>query len=728
MELFVNRQAVAFEDGDDILTALARTGRVPAGCLCMAGDCPNCLATVDGVAYVRMCQTQATEGMSVEPFPVSLYPEMPPGSQRDEVARRIRHVDSVVVGGGSSGRAEADRLRREGLVVEMLDVAFGSEALAVYPGPEVVARCGQEIVRYFADEIVVATGAAHVQPVVPGAHLTGILTRPAASRLASAGVDLGRVVAVGPPPDDVECESVTGTLVRFDGRQRVHAVVVEDSAGVRTRRECDTVTVDLGTYPRDVLARMGVPGEVRAIGGAASSPTIPPCPDEGVICPCSEVTVGDLDFVWDRGFHELELIKRATLAGTGSCQGGVCAPYLRSFVAERGGSLQPSFTARPLARQMTMGEAAAGVHLPSIHRTGLDSVHRSLGARMDRVGGWWRPWTYGDPDGEYHAVRERVSLGDVGTLGKMLVRGPDAVEFLEYLYPCRVGDLAAGRSRYALLLAESGGLLDDGLISRLDDSTFALTFTSGGASFAEAWVRDWARGSQADVRIMDRTHSLGAINVTGPHASELLDRAGLSEALRFMRHTEAVIAGVPCRIFRLSFTGEVSYELHHPYPRSEELWSELMRLGADLGVRPHGLLTLQTLRLEKGHVIVGMDTEPDSTPRRLDMEWAVRMEKGDFVGRQALERTGRLPLDRRLVGLTMDPPVPVDGSPIGHPDGFQAGYVTSAAWSHVLDTVVMLGWVDLIGGEVPDTVVIDGRVASHAPHPFYDPEGARARA
>src|SRR5690606_34786741 len=126
-------------------------------------------------------------------------------------------------------------------------------------------------------------------------------------------------------------------------------------------------------------------------------------------------------------------------------------------------------------------------------------------------------------------VRERVSLCDVGTLGKMLVRGPDAAEFLEFLYPGRIADLRPGRSRYALLLAESGAVFDDGLVSRVDEDTFALTFTSGGAGVAEAWVRDWAAGTGRDVRIMDRTHSLGAINVTGPKATDLMQRAGLDE-------------------------------------------------------------------------------------------------------------------------------------------------------------------------------------------------------
>lgn len=682
----------------------------------MAGDCPNCLATIDGVPYVRMCQTEAKEALRVRTFRPTDPPPIPDERSADSPTRRNRHVDVVVVGAGTSGTGEAERLISTGHEVVALETKNGQEVLAVYPGPEVIARCDGEIWRYHAHEVVVATGAAEIQPVVPGSHLAGVLTPGAATILGDAGVDLGTVVTAG------------SDVVRFEGKTRVEAVITRHADGNEVRHDCDTAVVSLGRYPRDILARMARPGEARTIGGAALRPDLPALPEAGTVCPCSEVEVADLDFVWSRGFQELELIKRATLAGTGTCQGGVCGPYLQAFVAERATASQSAFTARPLSRQMTLGEAAAGFRFPPVHRTGLDEVHRQLGARMDRIGGWWRPWKYPDPEAEYRAVREAVSLGDVSTLGKMLVRGPDAVALLEHVYPCRAADLDPGRSRYALVLAESGGVLDDGLISRLDEQTFALTFTSGGASFAEAWMRDWAHGLDAEVRIMDRTHSLGAINVTGPLASELLARAGLSEPLRFMRHAEAVVGGVLCRVFRLSFTGEVSYELHHPVSKSVPLWAELTRLGSDLGIGPHGICTLQTLRLEKGHVIVGMDTEPDSTPRRLGMEWAVRMDKPDFVGRAALERTNRLRLDRKLVGLTMDGPAPVDGTPVSFEDGGTAGYVTSAAWSPALRKVVMLAWVDLVDDAVPDTVVVDGRVAFHTPHPFYDPDGNRAKA
>ncbi|HVR32435.1 MAG TPA: glycine cleavage T C-terminal barrel domain-containing protein [Acidimicrobiia bacterium] len=724
--LGIDGAPVPFVAGDSVLVALSRSGTLPAGCLCNAGDCPNCLATIDGIPHQRMCRTIASSAMTVITTPVDVHPPLPNQRSGHRSGHRNVHVDSVVIGGGASGNAEANRLRAAGRSVSVLDAQDGSEALAVYRGPVVLARVDGEILRFHCDDVVVATGAAEIHPVVPGSGLAGVVTKRAAAQFAAAGVDLGVVVAIGSAPDGVDSRLVEGRLIAIEGHGRVRAALVETDGSVQ-RFECDTVAVDLGTYPRNLLARMVEDGSVRAVGGAAGDPTLPECPPAGTICPCSGVTLADLDFVWERGFDQIELLKRATLAGTGTCQGVVCTPYLRSFILDRGGELQPTFTARPLARQLNIGEAAAGFRLPPIQRTGLDSVHAGLGARMDRIGGWFRPWVYPDTDREYWAVRQAVSLCDVGTLGKMIVQGPDSVAFLERIYPCRIADIRPGRSRYALVLAESGGLMDDGLISRVDDATFHLSFTSGGASHAEAWVRDWATAFDADVRIMDRTHSLGAINVSGPRASELVARAGLGEPMSFMGHRPAEIAGVPCHVYRLSFTGETSYELHHPVRHSVDLWQRLMELGSELGIAPHGLQTLQTLRLEKGHIIIGMDTEPDSTPRRLGMDWAVKMDKADFVGRAALSRLAAMPLAKKLVGLIVDGESPVDGTPV-YRDGEIAGYVTSAAWSPVLGVSVMLAWVDLVDGAVPATVIVGGSEARHVPTPFYDPGGDRARA
>src|SRR4029453_14097701 len=181
---------------------------------------------------------------------------------------------------------------------------------------------------------------------------------------------------------------------------------------------------------------------------------------------------------------------------------------------------------------------------------------------------------------------------------------------------------------------------------------------------AEGAVPDGVETWGLRVHVMDRTMSLAAINVTGPRAKELLARAGLTEPPLYLGHAHADVAGVPCHVMRLSFTGEASFELHHAIDRSVELWRALLALGADMDVVPHGLRALFGLRLQKGHVIVGRDTELDTTPARLGMDWAVRMEKPFFIGRASLERTAKRPQTPRGGGFTMDGEAPVEGSPI----------------------------------------------------------------
>ena len=733
---------VSFADGDSVAVAVVRVGEHPAhgGTLCLAGDCGNCVAVVDGTAWVRTCQVAARPGMVVDrhravgapsAFPTALS-ETGSLAGLTELAIVHEHVELVVIGAGDSGQTAA---RDRDAVV--LDARDGNEVVGIYAGPTVIVRTQTGMRHVHAREVVVATGAAELHPVCLGNDLRGIVTVRAAEALWAAGVDLGRCVSVGDvrpilPNLDIWCDPDDGRLVRINGTDGwVSSVVVDSGEGERTI-ECRTVVVGLGFSSRDVLARMAPSGDVRAVGPAAAAYPLPPAPTEGLACPCSKVLVEDWHGVWDRGFRELELMKRASLTGTGTCQGSVCVPHLRAFISAQTNEVPAPFTARPAARQITLGEASADVNIAAFRRTALHEEHRKLGGLMDRFAGWWRPWHYGDHLSEYWAVREGVSLGDVGTLGKMIVSGPDVVEFLERLYPNHVHDIKPGRSRYVLVLNERGHLMDDGMIVRESDNRFVLTFTSGGASNAEMWVRDWLETWQYKVHVMDRTASLGAINVTGPYARLLLERVGLADPPKFLQHVKADVAGVPCHVMRLSFTGEASFELHHPADRSVELWQALMEVGRDLGIKPHGLQALQALRLEKGHVIIGMDSEMDSTPRRLGMEWAVKMDKPDFLGRDALVRTLALPDNRVLRGFTMASsdatgaplPAPIDGTPIWY-DGSVIGNVTSSFASPVLGHSVMLGW--LKQRPFPEVVTIDGRPATVAHPPFYDPEGRRAR-
>ncbi len=732
MRLIVDGKPISFDEGDNLLIAMLKADEHPTGggCLCMGGDCSHCLATVDGVSYVRTCQVKARPGMVIERHPDDGYPPLPLDDDVDiEVHAHNKFCDVVVIGTGESGTAEIVKAQSAGKSVISLDTKDGQEAVGIYDGPLVIARTSEGMWHINVnDEVVVATGTAEIHPVAPGSHLAGIVTSRAATELAHGGVSLGKVVAIGTPPVNVETEPVEGEIVRFEGDSKVEAVVVKNEAGEETRIACDTVSVGLGYHPRNALYRMGNGLPVRVVGDAALESDIPKCPAAGIVCPCSHVSVDDLNYTWDSGFQEMELVKRSTLAGTGTCQGSVCLPYLRSFLLDKGKELQPSFTARPVTKQLTMGEIAAGAHHHPTMRTALDGEHRALGAQMERSGGWWRPWTYGNSMEEYWAVREGVSIMDVSTLGKMIIQGPDVLPLLERLYPTQVATIKNGRSRYVLLLNERGYIMDDGLICKDSDNQYYLTFTSGGSSHSEMWVRDWSSSWGYDVRMLNVTSTFGAINLTGPLSNKLLAKAGVTEPPKFIRHKNVTIAGVECRILRLSFTGELSYELHYPVEDSVKLWRALMEMGQEFGIKPHGLETLLTLRLEKGHIIVGQDTDFDTTARRAHHDWMVNLKKEEaFIGRHSVIRTNRIELDKMLVGFEMDGEPPIEGAVVWHNDEY-AGYITSTGYSHVLGKAVMMGWLYYMDGELPEKVTIDDRPAMRVPTPFYDKEATRARA
>ncbi|MBI3648870.1 MAG: aminomethyl transferase family protein [Actinobacteria bacterium] len=363
-------------------------------------------------------------------------------------------------------------------------------------------------------------------------------------------------------------------------------------------------------------------------------------------------------------------------------------------------------------------------------RTALHETHARLGAKLDRSGGWIRPYHYGDPAEEYRAVRERVSLMDVGTLGKFLIAGRDAGRLVDRVFPCRVEDLRPGSSRYVLALDEAGYVMDDGLLCALEGGRYYATSTSGGADRMEAWLRNWADRLELHAHVVNRTAMLGAINVAGPRARELLARLTDDRidpgSLPPSGHREIVVTGVPVRAIRAGFVGELSFELHHPRSRGPQLWDALMRAGADLGIGPHGLDALDVLRLEKGHLYLGQDTLPDDHPAKLGLGWTVAMDKPSFLGKVALERMAALPLERKLVGLRFDGD-PERGAPL-EIAAKVVGRITSCASSPAVGHAIGLGWIRAVDGEFPSTLRSNGVTATVAAIPFYDPEGARLRA
>jgi sarcosine oxidase subunit alpha len=543
-------------------------------------------------------------------------------------------------------------------------------------------------------------------------------------------------------PPTVRSVIVDGRVVAAQGRRALTSVRVTSPEGEETFA-CDALVLSLGLAPRDGLARMTDEPAVSVVGDAAGADAEDPQGEGGYVCLCEDVGVKDLEAAWAEGWHSSEILKRYTTATMGPCQGALCGRHLAAFTRRHEAAPPAAVrtTSRPPARTVRLEDLAGSVSEVIEKRTALHDTHRSLGALLDWSGSWKRPYRYGDAADEYLAVRERVSLMDVSTLGKFLVGGRDATSLVDRVFPTRVRDLEAGRSRYMLALDEAGYVIDDGLICALGIGTeaaieparrgarFYLTSTSGGAAAMEAWLRNWADRWNLHVHVVDQTAMLGAINVAGPRARDLLERLTdddlSSSGLPYPGHGERVIAGVPCRVIRVGFVGELSFELHHPRSRSVELWDGLMHAGEDLGIQPHGLDALDVLRMEKGHIYLGQDTLPDDHPTKLGLGWAVAMDKESFLGKPALERMSAFPAERKLVGLAFDA-TPPRGVPLTA-GGEIIGRVTSCAKSQALGRAIGLGWLRAVDGEFPAVLRAGAVTATVVPTPFYDAEGARLR-
>ena len=317
---------------------------------------------------------------------------------------------------------------------------------------------------------------------------------------------------------------------------------------------------------------------------------------------------------------------------------------IRLMASETGQSLEQvgTTTARPPWHAVPMGVLAGRPFEPA-KRSSIHGRHRDLGATIMWAGDWRRAYDYGDPRGEALAVHEAAGLIDVSTLGKLIVRGPDAGELLDRLYPNRLSNLKPGRIRYGVVTSDAGRIVDDGTVCRLDDDTFYVTTTSSGAGAMYEWFAWWLADWRLRVHLTDVTQGLGAVNLAGPRAREIMaavtDLDCSPEAFTYLDAKRADVAGVPCLILRIGFVGEVGYELHFPAAHGEALWDALLDTGAEHGLRPFGLEPQRILRLQKLHILVGQDTDSESNPYAAAMPWIVKLDKEqDFIGRWALER------------------------------------------------------------------------------------------
>ncbi len=464
----------------------------------------------------------------------------------------------------------------------------------------------------------------------------------------------------------------------------------------------------------------------------------------GLVDFSEDISSKDLVQAAGEGFDSIELMKRYTTATMGPAQGKLETVNAAAVLAEaRDEALAVVGTTvwRPPYSPISLGALAGRIFEP-VRRSALQDWHEANGAAPLLAGQWVRPDHYGDPQAEAANVRTGVGLIDVTPLGKLDLRGPDVPKLLELVYVNRWQKLDVGRVRYGAMVGEDGVVSDDGVTGRLGEEHWLMTTTSSGAGAVWEMLEDWLQTYRPEwkVHVTPVTGGLTSINVAGPRSRALLERlvGGVdlaAEAFPYFHVRQGSVAGVDgCVIWRIGFTGELSYELHVPSGHALHVWEALLASGRDLGVAPFGVEAQRILRLEKGHYIVGQDTDGLTKAPSAGLAGMVRLDKEDTVGlpelRAASERSD-LPV---LVGLQPDDPAVVPAEACQIVDGQRIlGRVTSSRMSPTLGRSVCLAQVDpalSLPGTSVTVLLVDGtRIPAtlQAHHAHLDPEGERQR-
>lgn len=465
------------------------------------------------------------------------------------------------------------------------------------------------------------------------------------------------------------------------------------------------------------------------------------------ICTCIDVTAQDiLDSVAD-GYEHVELIKRYTKFGTGPCQGKLCGFTAAALCAQAMGQPLSEATLTTIRQPIAPVSFSVlrGQHMEPTQITPVHAWHLTHNAKMMVAGTWLRPLHYGDVTAEVRAVREHVGLIDVSTLGKLRFTGAGAAALLNRLYFNRMEDVKVGRVRYGAMGNDEAVILDDGVTARLSEQEWYTTTTTSGAGTMFEYIQWWMQSGWGEgVHCTDLTEAYCAFNLTGPHSRAVLEKLTAVDisntAFPYMAVREIELADVLCRVMRIGFTGELSYEIHVPSGFALHIWEALMEAGQEFDITPFGVEAQRILRLEKAHIIVGQDTDAMTDPIAADMAWAVKMEKPDFLGKRTLERILREGAAQKLVGfkLVRTNIVPEEGLQIVRPNASgkleSIGYLTSCKFSPTLNTVIGLCWLPREIAEqngTPFTIRLQngtGLETAHVHHgAFYDVEGKKLR-
>ncbi|RKT34656.1 sarcosine oxidase subunit alpha [Roseovarius halotolerans] len=472
----------------------------------------------------------------------------------------------------------------------------------------------------------------------------------------------------------------------------------------------------------------------------------------------NDVKVSDVQLAAREGFESVEHAKRYTTLGMATDQGklsninglAILSDALGQPIPQTGTTtFRPPYT--PISLASIAGEARDETFQP-LRKTPMHGWHAENGAYWEPVGAWRRPYCFPKPgesiedavQREVKATRDSLGLLDASTLGKIIVKGPDAGRFLDMLYTNMMSTLKPGRCRYGLMCNENGFLMDDGVVARLDEETFLCHTTTGGAESIHAHMEEWLQTEWWDWKVYTAnvTEQFAQVAVVGPKARKVLEKLTdddiSAEALTFMGWTDVTFGAIRARVFRISFSGELSYEIAVPASQGRAFWDMVLQAGAEFGVTTYGTEALHIMRAEKGFIMIGDETDGTVIPQDLGLDWAISKKKTDFLGKRAQERRHMSdPTRWKLVGLeTLDGATLPDGA-YATAEGNNAngqrnvqGRVTSTYHSPTLGRGIAMGLV-LNGpdrmGEVLEFPKVDGTVmrAKIVEPVFYDKDGEK---
>ncbi|MCW3836956.1 sarcosine oxidase subunit alpha family protein [Sphingomonas canadensis] len=605
-----------------------------------------------------------------------------------------------------------------------------------------------------------ARAAALGIPVCPGARIDGVSGTHAVRAVTIGGRRIAcdlLLSSAGWLPA-IHLHAQTGSRAVFDPARNIF-LPGDPVPGVGSAGACNgSFALDAAVAEGRAAARSPAALPHGTEGGGVSLPG--PDADRGkaFIDLQSDVTTRDIRIAVQEGFHSIEHIKRYTTTGMGVDQGKSSNLAALAIASARLGKPIPEVgltTFRmpytPVSFGMLAG-AARGELFDPLRRTPIDPWAQAQGAVFEPVGNWRRARYFPRAGEDMHAavarecrtVRSTVGLFDASTLGKIEVVGPDAATFMERIYTNAWRKLEPGRCRYGLMLREDGFIFDDGVVGRLAEDRFHVTTTTGGAARVLAHMEDYLQTEwpDLDVWLTSVTEQWAVIAVQGPRARRLIaplvGDIDLSDAaMPHMSVRTGHIIGVPARLFRVSFTGELGFEVNVPPSQARAVWDALWERARALDGTAYGTEAMHVLRAEMGFIIVGQDTDGTVTPADAGLGWMIGKAKKDFVGKRSLVRPDMLAANRKqLVGLLTEEPglvleegAQVVDDPAPAPGTHAIGHVTSAYWSEALGRSIAMALVEG-GGAGADRLYVSGDRGFHpvrtAPLPFLDPAGEPA--